>query len=247
MHSADGSAAKKTLKRKKIELKFKIATYNIHRCIGTDGILDPERVGKVIQEIDADVIALQELASEPGTQNDVLQYLANLTGTYPTQGFTLIDKNEGYGNALLSKIPFSKIDRINISVPNREPRGIIKAELNHNGKNLEFFATHLGLSAAERQFQVDHILSLLNQSRADIKILMGDFNEWFIWGKRLRHLKHYFTPISSPRTFPAKFPIFKLDRIWISPAKHLISINRYITSLSRIASDHLPLIVEFSI
>lgn len=84
---------------------MKLATWNIHRCIGRDGEKSPARCAAVLQEIDADVVALQEVESRPGHELDVLAYLARETASQATPGMTMIEEHAHYGNALLTRLP----------------------------------------------------------------------------------------------------------------------------------------------
>lgn len=225
-------------------MPLRIASYNIHRCIGRDGIENPDRIAGVLREIDADIIALQEVASLVGSPKNVLALLADAATAKVIPGFTLVEKNGRYGNAILSKIEVSRVNRVDISVPGREPRGVLAVDLDINHCKVAFFATHLGLTPRERRLQIRHILSLLKKTIADVSILLGDFNEWLFWGRPLRWLKQWFTPMPTPSTFPAHYPLLALDRIWIHPATRLMSLQVHATALSRIASDHLPLVAD---
>ena len=40
---------------------FRVMTYNVHACVGTDGRLDVERIASVIRMYSPDIVALQEL------------------------------------------------------------------------------------------------------------------------------------------------------------------------------------------
>jgi len=73
---------------------------------------------------------------------------------------------------------------------------------------------------------------------------MGDLNEWFLWGRPLRYLQRHFKSGPAPATFPARFPLFALDRIWVEPRENLVSVKTVNNSLTRLASDHLPLVAE---
>ncbi len=84
---------------------MKLATWNIHRCIGRDGVKSPERCAAVLQEIDADVIALQEVESRPGHEGDVLAYLARESASHAIPGMTMIKQDACYGNAVLTRLP----------------------------------------------------------------------------------------------------------------------------------------------
>jgi endonuclease/exonuclease/phosphatase family metal-dependent hydrolase len=86
-------------------MQLKLATWNIHRCIGRDGIMSPERCAVVLREIDAHVVTLQEVESRPGHELDVLAFLARETGTLPIPGVTMTREDAHYGNALLTRLP----------------------------------------------------------------------------------------------------------------------------------------------
>lgn len=225
-------------------MTLRIATYNIHRCIGQDGHESPERIAAVLQEIDADLIALQEVAVLHSHPENVLALLEAATGTKAIPSFTLLEKHGFYGNALLSRLEVSAVKHIDISVSYREPRGVIDVELDINRRKVAVLATHLGLIAGERRQQVARILSKLEATSADAIILLGDFNEWFSLGRPLRWLHQQLKPTPALATFPARRPLFGLDRIWIHPAERLISLQVHDTALSKVASDHLPLVAD---
>jgi len=225
---------------------LRVATYNIHRCVGRDGKKDPTRIAAVLREIGADIIALQEVSSVPGHTTDVLALFAKATNSEAIQGFTLQDRHSHYGNALLTRQTVTRIKRFNISVPGREPRGVIDVVLVLEGRTVQLLATHLGLLPSERRFQIERIMPLLEAATADVSILLGDFNEWFLWGQPLRRLQKWFTTGPAPATFPARWPLLSLDRIWVHPSNSLASLWVHRTVLSRIASDHLPLVADVS-
>jgi endonuclease/exonuclease/phosphatase family metal-dependent hydrolase len=106
-------------------------------------------------------------------------------------------------------------------------------------------ATHLGLSFEERRYQISRIMTLLESaSDADVTILMGDFNEWFRWGRLRRRLHWIFGVFPAPATFPSRHPFLALDRIWVRPAGVLTTIQAYGSAPARMASDHLPLVAD---
>ncbi|WP_305910034.1 endonuclease/exonuclease/phosphatase family protein [Methylomarinum sp. Ch1-1] len=226
---------------------LRIATFNIHRSIGRDGIENPARIAELLREIDADLIALQEVSAMPGHPEDSLRLLEEATNSRAVMGRTLFDKNSHYGNALLSRLKINSCDRLDISVANREPRGLIDVELFINGYTVAVMATHLGLAYAERRRQIDEILSTVEKHTADVVILLGDFNEWFVWRPAFRRLQHRFKPTPTLATFPAHRPVLGLDRIWLHPQERLMSLEVHSTELSKIASDHLPLVAEIDL
>lgn len=225
-------------------MRLRVASFNIHACIGTDGRFDPARIAAVIGEIDADVLALQEVEHHLLDDEDLLEYLARITGYQAVAGPTLLRETRHYGNALLTRLPIINSQSRDISVAPYEPRAVIEAQLAAGDKTLVVMATHLGLWPAERRMQVRQILSLLEQQSADITLLMGDLNEWFLWGRPLRWLLKYFRKSRHIATFPANMPIFSLDRIWVRPETALTAVNSHRSILSRKASDHLPVVAE---
>lgn len=227
---------------------MKLASYNIHRCIGSDGVYDPARVREVMRHLDADVIGLQEVEvfkDDPG----LLEYLCRDSDWRPIHGATLRRASGAYGNALFSRIPVLDVWRQDLSFRNREPRGALHARLDIGELVLRVIVTHFGLRAGERRFQAREVASVLDaESRSidkpDVTVLMGDFNEWFLWGRALRRLRRHFMPAPAPATFPSRFPIFALDRIWVSPGPYKTGVQAISTPLTRIASDHLPLLAR---
>lgn len=228
-------------------MQLRIATYNIHRCVGLDGIENSKRIATVLREINADIIALQEVTSNSEIKDDILANLAAATGTRQIEGFTLTATGTAYGNAILSRLPVSKINRIDISVKGREPRGVIEAKLNLNDQAVFLWATHLGLGIGERYQQIKKLLKTVDARENDSGILLGDFNEWLSWSRSLRTISKRFKTIQSPATFPSRRPLFKLDRIWVRPAERLTTLRAHTTKLSRVASDHLPLVADITL
>lgn len=228
-------------------MKLKVASFNVHACIGNDGKFDPSRIAGVIKELDADVLALQEVEHHKVDDQDLLEYLAAVSGYKAIVGTTMQRETRAYGNALLTRLPILNTEIHDISVKSYEPRSVIKAQLMVGDKSLIVYATHLGLMPFERRLQVKHLLSLVTQQSANVTILLGDLNEWFLWGRPLRWLRQFFVKSPHVPTFPSFFPIFSLDRILVSPYSAMISIGRHRTALSKQASDHLPISAQIEI
>ena len=110
-----------------------------------------------------------------------------------------------------------------------------------------FIATHLGLLPGERRYQIRKLLPLVDASPADVKIMLGDLNEWFLWGRLLRWLRRDFGRLPAPRTFPANRPWFALDRLWVKPTGAVQTLRAHRSEMARLASDHLPLVAEMTI
>jgi len=221
--------------------RLKLATYNIHRCIGADGLALPERIMWVLDEMNADVIALQEVELHHVPALNLLADLSRHTGLAPIAGPTITNSEAGYGNALLTRLPILAVRRIDLSLTGRDPRGAIDIRLDWQGRHLHLITTHLGLNPGERRHQVRRLLKLLDVNSDDLTILMGDINEWFLWGRPLRWLSRVFPVAQRRRTFPARWPLFALDRIWVYPPTVLAGVATHDSKLARVASDHLPL------
>lgn len=220
-----------------------IATYNIHGAVGCDRKFAPERVAAVLREIDADIIALQEVPLGGTKTPNVLNLLQEATGFVAAEGPACDRPERRYGNAVLSRYPILSLRSIDLSFGSREPRGALDADVNCHGHLLRVVATHLGLRPAERRDQIRRLLQVFDTEEMPV-ILLGDINEWFVWGRSLRWLVSHFQAVPAPKTFPSRRPVFALDRIWIRPRHRLVHVEVHATPLARIASDHLPLVAH---
>jgi len=131
---------------------------------------------------------------------------------------------------------------VDLTYHGREPRGALGADLDCGGGiKLRAVATHLGLWPRERRFQVRRLLKLFRTPRDWPAVLMGDLNEWLLWGRPLRWLHAYFDRSAALPTFPARLPVFALDRILVHPHGGLANVAVHDSRAARAASDHLPL------
>lgn len=225
---------------------LRVASYNVHIGIGRDGRYLPQRILQVLQELDADIIALQEVQLGEGGF-DMLSYLAGEMGYHAVPGPTLRHPvNGAYGNALLTRHGVCSIRHIDLSYPRREPRAALDVALDCKGSALRVIATHLGLRPAERRAQIKKLLIAFEHDPVMPTVLAGDLNEWFLWGRPSRWLHAYFKPTPAPKTFPSGHPVFALDRIWMRPRRLLTGVRVHASALARVASDHLPLIGELA-
>lgn len=227
---------------------LRIATYNIHGGLGAWWMHSAEtmtqRIARVIAELDADVVALQEVPLGGDDYPNVLARLREVSGMFGVEGPTLETPGRRYGNAVLSRLPIRAARTLDLSFHHhREPRGALDADIECGATLLRVVATHLGLSAGERSMQVRALLAAFDTTELPV-ILLGDINEWFVHGRALRTLVTHFRRAPAPKTFPTVCPLFALDRIWVHPGEWLTGVHVHRSPLARKASDHYPLVAH---
>lgn len=221
---------------------LRIATYNVHSCVGIDAKFSPERIAKVIRGLECDVVGLQEVGwhhrGEIGL--DQFDFLARSTGMRAFPGPTKHNDRAHYGNALLTNLPVRSVRSLDLSVGNREPRGAIDADIEVGGSAVRVIAAHLGLDPWERNAQIGRILHAVEWSERRPTVFLGDLNEWRGRSPRIRRLHHTFPDCAAPRSFHARMPALRLDRIFVTDDLLLSGFEVVRTALTRQASDHLP-------
>lgn len=229
---------------------LRIATYNVHACVGRDGRYDPDRVASVIAELNADVVALQEFTypasvaietREPVVLTTLNRYTCALGPTRNRAGRTV---TECFGNALLTRHRIVEVHRIDLSMASREARGALAATIDVEGTELHVLATHLGLRIHERRFQVRQIVEYLESVRNTLVVVLGDFNDWLPGRSAAHVLDRRLGRPPRPATFPVAWPIVALDRVWVHPRRALRRVAVHATPAARVASDHLPVVAE---
>lgn len=230
-------------------MRLRVTSYNIHQCVGGDGRRAPERVASVLKEIDADVVGLQEVDARPGESDDSMQmqYLASALGLHAVAGPTIHRHDGHYGNALLTRRPVLDVRHLDLTVYRREPRAAIDADVDVDGRVVRIIVTHLGLLPGERRTQVRRLLDAMNGQRQTALVLCGDINEWFDVGRPLRWLHGRLGRTARVSTFPAAFPVFALDRLWVSPTAAVARMSAHASVTARVASDHLPLVADLEL
>lgn len=222
---------------------LRIATWNVHEGVGADGRYDPQRISRVLHELDAEVIALQEVPLGGPGRHDLAADIEMPPGWQLAVGPTLDTPARRFGNAVISRHPIEEVRSIDLSFGRREPRGALDADIECRGRRLRVVATHLGLAAAERRAQVRRLLAAFDTDRMPV-VLLGDINEWFVRGRPLRWLRRHFGVTRPVRSFPARLPLFALDRIWMHPIERLVDVRAHRSETARVASDHLPIVAR---
>jgi endonuclease/exonuclease/phosphatase family metal-dependent hydrolase len=237
--------------------RFRIATYNIHKGRGLDGRIRIERIARVLEEIEADIVALQEVVSLEGQsiQDHQARYLGDRFGYFHAIGETRKHRGGVYGNVTLSRWSFDLIRQVDLSVPDREERGVLRSDVRIGPHLLHIFNVHLGTAHRERRTQAvrlidEDLLKAIDISGA--RVVLGDFNEWThgLVTRTLRaefHLTDLRNHIRRTRAYPSILPLLNLDHIYFD---HQLTIDKALfhrNRLSLIASDHLPLVADLRI
>jgi endonuclease/exonuclease/phosphatase family metal-dependent hydrolase len=213
---------------------LRIASYNVHGCRGTDGKKDAQRIVRVIEESGCDTVGLQEVDYR-------LDYIADKLGMQPIPGLTLARHDGPWGNALLTRRNVLEIRRLGFTYSGREPRNALDVEIEVAGEPVRVIVTHLGLWPAERRYQVKKILELIRSTpTCERVIVLGDINEWLPLGRPLRWMHALFGRSPAERSFPSRWPLVALDRVWVRPRHALLALKAHRTPLAQVASDHLP-------
>ena len=237
-------------------MQLTLTSYNIHSGIGSDGKFDLRRTAEVLRETNADLIALQEVGDYRGRTSLEAHPddLAQLLGFHMAYGPNVVRNGRRYGNAILSRMPIVKSRNYDLSVHRRrEPRGALRCDIDvHEGRLLHLFCLHLGLRLGERRKQEALLLTadiLRDAARNDPVIVCGDFNHWWnapvpsLGRNAIRDVAHVLH--QGERTYPARWPIFRLDRVFIDQGIRPIALFAHRSAKSTVASDHLPLVMRF--
>jgi endonuclease/exonuclease/phosphatase family metal-dependent hydrolase len=228
---------------------LRVATYNVHACVGTDGRHDPDRVAAVILELEADIVALQEF-TYPASVALETRMPVSLTMADAYQcvlGPTRQSVTECFGNAVLTRHPILDVHRFDLSTGRHEPRGAIAATIDVRGTTVHVLAVHLGLRVRERRFQVRQILDYLDSIKHTVVVVLGDFNDWLPGRSVVQVLDDRLGQPPRPASFPVQWPMVALDRIWVNPLRALRSIVAHVTPTARLASDHLPVVADIDL
>lgn len=235
---------------------LRVATYNVHGCVGMDRQRSEPRIAEVIASMNADVVGLQELDANRARSGRVDQaaLIAQQLGWQHVFHPAVRDGDEQYGNAIISRFPLTL--RRAIELPGhgswycRETRIAVWAAAETPLGEIAVINTHFALGRAERILQAQLLVKEL--AGEDELILLGDFNS--LPGSRsikmlrglLRDVRIEIRDPRMHRTYPTRLPAVAVDHIFARGALRALSITSHRTVLSRIASDHFPLVAEFA-
>jgi endonuclease/exonuclease/phosphatase family metal-dependent hydrolase len=242
---------------------MRIVTYNVHKCRGLDRRVRPGRIVLVLREVDADIIALQEVLSVGGAarEMDQARFIAEELGYDYCIGENRRLAGGAYGNVILSRLPWRHVHNYDITWRGRERRGCLRVDIETGGSSsgagrlLHLFNVHLGTAYIERRHQARQLVGEQILGSAELtgaRIVLGDFNEW-TKGLATRLLTEHLQSadvrmhLRSPRTYPGALPLVHLDHIYFDPALELEQLTLHKSLTALVASDHLPLVADFRV
>jgi len=232
-------------------IRFRLMTYNIHHGEGMDGRVDLERIAEIIRREGADIVALQEVDRGVArtARRDLAGELAVLTGMTCLFSNNFQFQGGEYGNALLTRFPVREWRNQHYRMLREgEQRGLLEVELDVNGRRLLVLNTHLDFRPddAERLSNVAEILARTKSSDADAVVVCGDFNS-LPESPTHAAMKAAFQDaweaagVGDGFTYSSDRPVRRIDYVFHTPG--LAPVRAWVPS--SLASDHLPLIVEF--
>lgn len=214
---------------------LKVLTLNLHKGFSLFGrrfVLHELRAA--IRSISADVVFLQEVLGEHGTLAGLhpnwpaeaqYEFLADEIWPNFAYGKNAVYPEGHHGNALLSKYPIVEYHNRDVSEADAENRGLLHAVIDVPGWQLPLHAicVHLGLTEQHRHNQVRKLVQVMTDEVPDdaSAVIAGDFNDWRNRASRVlaagAGLHDVFAGDGGKpaRTFPARFPLFRLDRIYV--------------------------------
>jgi endonuclease/exonuclease/phosphatase family metal-dependent hydrolase len=233
---------------------LRVATYNIHRCRGMDRRVIPARIADVLRDIDADVVAMQEVVGAGPSGQDQAEEIGAALGMGWVMGSVRHLRKHHFGNVVMSRFPIVNHSQYDLSWRTCEARACQRADLDlGGGRRLHIYNVHLGTAVLERRYQATRLASYVHDRRVEgPKVILGDFNEW-MRGLATRTLSSLFesvdlrTHLQRRRTYPGLFPVLHLDHIYYEGLVEVRSVELPRNRKALMASDHLPLVANLRV
>ena len=237
---------------------IRVVSWNIHKCVGgTDGRYLPQRIIDCLADYRPNILLLQEVAREiPRLRGeDQVSILSEGLGMHaafhPEHRF----KAGYYGNMILSEFPLSDVHHIDLTIGSRKIRGAIQAHIRvpigEHRRTMVVHNLHLGLAGSERALQLARFVESdsFNHLHATTPLIVGgDLNDlWGSLGPKFLVPQQLERAGKLCNTFPAALPLRPLDGIFFRGSVRLKHFQVGACRLSKVASDHRPLIADFEI
>lgn len=239
--------------------KLRVATYNVHACVGSDGQRSESRIAEIIAALDVDIIGLQELdlGRRRSAGTDQAGLIAEQLGWSRFFHPAMSRAEEQYGDAILSRFPMSL--RQAAILPSdapfycRETRAALWVDVMTPLGRIHVFNTHFGLGRLERVTQARLLVGpdwLGRIDNGEALVAVGDFNSvqgsppYRIIASKLRDVRTFLSGNPALRTFPTKLPFLGLDHIFLNEALYATHVEVARTAKARVASDHFPVIAN---
>jgi endonuclease/exonuclease/phosphatase family metal-dependent hydrolase len=227
---------------------IRILSYNVHGGVGMDRRHLPARQLAILRRSDADCVALQEFVNSPDPNGEqLLDHWAESLGMTGRFAPAFERGGQTFGNAILSRFPIGHCAEHDISVPRGRRRVALEVSLAVDRAMLSVITVHCAVNPAARTMQRSLVSALASAASGDVRILLGDFNEWHVWNGTFRALRAQFGVGPTMPTFPAVAPALALDRIWVCPPERLIATHVDSRLPAPYASDHLPIIATVEV
>ena len=223
---------------------IKVASYNIHKGIGTDRRRNPERILDILREVDADIVTLQEADRRFGDRTCVLppHLLADHSDWKPVPLGIRAGSMGWHGNVILVRKSADILHHADIHLPALEPRGAVMADIRTHAGPIRVVGMHLDLSGLWRRRQAAAVMAHVDACADRLPtVMMGDLNDWSANGGCLRDFGRHYALAGTGPSFHARRPIGRLDRIMVSPELRVVDCGVHRSALSRKGSDHLPI------
>ncbi len=218
---------------------LRVLSWNLHGCVDYRGRYRPDDVVDLLDVIDADIVALQEIDSGPGPGggHDLRELLGRVVAPHQVFAKTLQRAAGSYGHILLSRFPLESAEIIELPRLDVEPRKLIHGRLCIKGQPVDVFAAHLGFRRREQAAQIGAVAERMNRAPGPV-ILLGDLNERFRRGATFRALNPGFESAPRRATFPSRWPVLPLDQIWF---RDFDMVHSRVAREAGRLSDHLPI------
>jgi len=246
---------------------LRLLTVNIHKgynAFNRRHVLHELR--ESVRAVGSDLVFLQEVDGRAGTAGAQYEFLADSLWSEHAYGRNAVAEGQDHGNAVLSRLPVLRSRNHDVSLPGAEPRGLLHCVLQRSAalagpsgavaeasRELHVMCVHHGLREAHRRHQLARLCeTVMSEVPPDAPLVVaGDFNDWRQHADALLAacgLHEVFRSAlgQHARSFPARWPLLRLDRIYVRGVVAARALPMPRLPWSRL-SDHAPLAAEIDL